>query len=273
MSQQTFSEDEAQRIFARAAQRQHAARPTGGALTLEELQAIGLEAGIEPAHIAAAVSESDVQPVPTWLGVPLRSRTVRHLDAPVTDAAWGRIVERLRAEKPTADEVETVGDRLIWTSNPGMPGHGARVTVVPSSDGATMTVESASASEPGIAMGLGAITAMCGLLGLAMMVFKPEKPGGTALALSMLVLFVLSTVIPILNFRRKAPARPADLDRLADDLARLAAPPSRPTPAPSVLEDDASGLEIDPPLVDLDAISDLEADSDSDLPSRDRVRS
>ena len=77
----SFSADEARRIFARAARRQHAA-PSADGLTMAELQAIGQEAGLDADLVAAeAMAERGGQATQaTWHGVPVgfeRSRLLR----------------------------------------------------------------------------------------------------------------------------------------------------------------------------------------------------
>lgn len=266
MSKRQFTEAEAQRIFARAAQRQHDAHPRG-VLSLEDLQAVGLEAGIDPQHIAAAISEVDVQPEKTWLGIPIRSRTVRHLDSPVTDAGWGRMVEHLRSEMPLPDVIEEIGDRLIWTSNPGMPGYGTRVSVAPEGEGAVVTVESARGQEPIMAALLGFTGAFLGGLGL-LVGFEKGKTGGFWFALAVLVVTIVSVALSVWSARRKALTRPVETDRLADDLARLAGTSSSSSVSASVLEDETAPVtdRLDP-----DALSD--ALEDGTQRPRGRVRS
>lgn len=269
MSGRTFSPDEAQRIFARAAQRQHDARRSDHALTLEELQAIGLEAGIDPAHVAAAALEADAAPTPTWLGVPTGHRTVRRLGVPVTDAAWGRIVERLRAGRAVGDAVEEVGDRRIWTSDPGIHAHGTRVTVVPEGDGTAMTVESARATEPATAVFIAILAGTVALVaGLGLLLGKGDTGNLTALALAMIALTAVTTAAAVWSARRKARTRPGETDRLADDLARLVeASPAAPRAA----------LEHEPPTPEpatalLDALEDV-SDAETESRPRGRVRS
>lgn len=258
MSRQ-FSEDEARRIFARAAERQHTASPVEGSLSMDELQAIGREAGIDPAHIAAAVAEADTPPAPTWLGAPLRHRTVRHVGGAVSDAAWGRIVEHLRTMAPTADEVEEIGDRRMWTSNPAMPGYGARVMLVPDGDGTRLTVESARGPQDAFVYTMGGITGMMGGIGLLAWLAK-GKASGLVMMLLMLAVFVVFAAGGIVSHRRRARSAPAETERLADTLARLAAPAVAPASRDRQPDADLA------PRLDLDALGDA---PDSDARARD----
>lgn len=229
-----FSEEEARRIFARAAERQHSGPALGEGLTLEELQAIGREAGIDPEHVAAAAAE-DVGPYrpPMWAGVPIRTQRVRRLAGPVDDAAWGRILDVLRERHQTPGAAEQIGDRRSWTVHEGSL-HGERVRIETTPGGTALTVESGLAPEKGTAVGL---TVMAGFLGALMGVVGAvkDKPSLLWFAFVMAVLVVVVPLVTRASARRRARTRPAEMDALADRIERIAAsaPPSHVGAAPA----------------------------------------
>lgn len=102
MTDRRYSEDEAAEIFRVAAELEATPRravvPTQG-LTLAELQAIGHEAGLNPDLVARAARASAVTGsarTMRLLGFPIGvSRTIE-VDAPMTEAAWERLVGDLR---------------------------------------------------------------------------------------------------------------------------------------------------------------------------------
>ena len=52
----TFTEAEAQRVFARVAERQRAQAPADGGLTLEDLEDAARAAGLDPSLVASAAA-------------------------------------------------------------------------------------------------------------------------------------------------------------------------------------------------------------------------
>lgn len=238
-----FSEEEARRIFARAAERQHRRPALGEGLTLEDLQAIGREAGIDPAHVAAAAAEdaTPYQP-PMWAGVPLRTQRVRRLVGPVDDAAWGRVLDVLRERHQTPGAVEHIGDRRSWTAYEGSL-QGERVRIETTSEGTELTVESGVASEKGAAYGLSGMMVSLG----ALMGVGGAATGKTGLlwfALAMAVMTVAVLLVTRVSARRRARTRPLEMDALADRIERIAA-----SAAPS-LPDEAPGARLDPLYLD-----------------------
>lgn len=117
MSRQ-FSQDEAQDIFARAAQRQHATDMRGEGLTLAELQEIGRAAGLDPEHVAAAVADAGQRPVEpaVYAGVNVTPRASRVVSGEMTDDVWEQVVARLRQTFETQGVASDVGRVREWTS-------------------------------------------------------------------------------------------------------------------------------------------------------------
>lgn len=98
----TFSEDDAQRIFALAAERQQRSPVPGREeLSLDDLIEAGRAAGIDPEHIRAAATDlmrPERLPVQrTLLGVPTEVRVTRGIPHATLDQVWEDAVERVRA--------------------------------------------------------------------------------------------------------------------------------------------------------------------------------
>ena len=146
-----FSQEEAHAVFARAARRQEAVREaderTGAGLTLDELQAVGAEVGIDPAHVEAAaraLATGEPETNRTFLGVPERVRAVRTLPAPLGDAAWTALVDALRQSFGHAGAVEQLGTRRTWSMHDVVTSSEVSVRV----EGETVTMEQALPVRP-----------------------------------------------------------------------------------------------------------------------------
>jgi hypothetical protein len=121
-----FQEEEIRAIFAAAAESPDSsdssdpASPTGGDLTLRDLQEIGMEIGIPPERITAAAQALDqrqaVVPRKTYLGMPIAvGRTVDLPRAP-TDREWAILVSDIRETFRARGRVVSQGDMREWTS-------------------------------------------------------------------------------------------------------------------------------------------------------------
>lgn len=144
----TYSDTEAHAIFARAAGRQQDVREADErarfGLTLAELQAVGAEAGIEPAHVAAAARALDVgEPgaVRTVLGVPDRVHVTRALPVPLGDAGWTALVDALRQSFGQEGRVEHLGARRTWSAPDVVLSTRATVRVEPGAGDDVVTFE------------------------------------------------------------------------------------------------------------------------------------
>ncbi|MEM0960954.1 MAG: hypothetical protein AAGK21_00265 [Bacteroidota bacterium] len=250
MSRQ-FTEEEARRIFARAAERQHEAPTHSGVLSLEDLQSIGQEAGIDPDHIRAAIAEADATTgdVPTWLGMPLRFQESRQIDGPVSDAAWAEAVDRMRERFKVPGTLETIGERRRWQAMEyGVNGpsltlteeEGATVVAVDSGRGSQDVATYISLAMPG---SLAVFGVLIGML--------KDKPGGFALAAAMLILAVIGSVLSYAQARKRARDMPGTIRRDLDTIERLAkARAEEPRVEASAEQEPAGAVRMDVALLD-----------------------
>lgn len=100
--------------------RDHALSSSDG-LTLAELQEIGLEAGIGTDLIAQAASrleraDPSASPHRSFLGTPIGVGRTVHLDRPLTDQEWGRLVVDLRETFDARGQLHEEGSFRQWTN-------------------------------------------------------------------------------------------------------------------------------------------------------------
>lgn len=251
-----FSEKEAQRVFARAAERQHAHAAPPDGLTLAELQEIGRAAGLDPDHIAAAVTESEAEfaSQETWHGVPVGVHRTRLLPARVSDAEWERIVDLLRAEFKARGVTEQVGRRREWLSA-GQPGSFAtRVTVEERPDGDLVTIRKPDAARR---FGTGSLMSLGGagvLLAILLSVIVGVNAPAVALSIGMIAFGVALYGAAFLSAQIRSRREPAQAEALLDriDLLSRADRPARDPESQPVERDDSGGAG----RLDLDALPD-----------------
>ena len=254
-----FSEDEARQIFARAAERQHAADAAPPGLSLSELQEVGVAAGLDPAHVAAAVTEvrggagTPAAPPATFLGVDVEPRAVRVLPGEVTDEAWEQMVTRLRQTFGTKGTPTDVGRIREWTSGPNS---NLLVTVEPTDAGARVTLKTSKAGEATqyrVLFGvLAAMTVFFSVLGVA------TGDWGEAGYAVFVAAFVAAAVgIPLLGRQRQARwahRRRGQFDALLDQFELVVRDADAVAASPA-LEAEAGGagrlgLDAAPPELD-----------------------
>lgn len=234
MSDRIYTEREVADLIARAAERQQDARHREASvgLTLEEIERIGAETGIDPAHLRAAAAEMDA------VGRTLKRQSdqtkthvlvERWVDAPLTPEAWEDAVAELQARhgvdasfwmgNSAGGTVQQVGNAYEWRHTSGL---GIQTTVTASlRDGRTrlqlrQLVGMASPTTEGVVYGL--IIAM--LIGaIAGVLSQSAWVGPVALLAAWLAAAPLVTTLD----RRWRARKLVDLEALADDLTPLLA--------------------------------------------------
>ncbi|MEM0960955.1 MAG: hypothetical protein AAGK21_00270 [Bacteroidota bacterium] len=270
-----FSEDEARRIFARAARRQHVADP-GTGLSVEELVEIGANAGLDPALITAeaAIEKAAGETGETWHGVPVGISQSRLLPGRLSDAEWEQVVDLLRAEYKTAGIAEQVGRRREWRAPSSHESVEVRIEERP--DGDLVTLRRADVYRA-TGMILGIVFAMTGTLLGSVITFAPK--GGLAEGLGVGGLFLLvallaygGTLLAARTTASKVPDRFATLLDRIDLISRTEAGPAPLATAHPRAEDirQRDRLGTDPLGIDL---LDAEARSGEEAPVRRRQRS
>ena len=232
-----FSGDEARAIFARAARRQHAA-PADDGLTLDDLVAIGREAGLDPALVAAEAAAARLA-----AAEPDDGRRARLLPTDVTDGEWERIVDLLRAEAGGPGVAQQVGRRREW-AGPGPTTRGVPVESVrldPTEGGTRLTVVPRRPAGENVMR-----WALAGSIGVNALLYGPllaseGRPAlGLGVALALVALAALMAWLVPVRLRQRARRADEQVEALLDriDLAARA-------------EDGRPG-----PRLDLDALAD-----------------
>ncbi|MEK9509892.1 hypothetical protein WI460_16955 [Gemmatimonadota bacterium Y43] len=125
-----YGEEEVSRLLKRATELQRAqpTSPEPSGLTLEELEEIALEAGIDPALLRRAADELDTVATPlddlgsTLAGAPTRIVLERVLDHEVPATAFGPLVPIIQVAAEAPGQASQVGRSLTWHShNPSNP--------------------------------------------------------------------------------------------------------------------------------------------------------
>lgn len=255
-----FGTDAAQAIFRRAAEHQEmaqaAVRADADGLTLAELQAIGTEAGIDPAYVAAAAAEfSTPEPTddaPWWYAGPATIEAEGVMPGTITDGpVWAAIVRELR-NAFDADGIATQLDNTLeWSFNRAQGTESTRVTATPEQHGTRIRITQSmrELAQVGPMMGGG-----FGLVGLAIGATlalgggQPDVVGPMVVFMALSVLF-LGAGIPL--FRAYARRQQHRLDAIMDrlELTALKAMPSSnrattpPAAIPSVASEKADRLD------------------------------
>src|SRR6185369_4846059 len=122
MAERRYGEDEVREIFSLATTgdaRDPSLPAEAGGLTLDELQRIAEQVGIEPARVAHAAARLDARgtpaPVRRSLGLPIGVSRVVDLPRAPTDREWERLVAEARTTFGTQGRERTSGSLREWS--------------------------------------------------------------------------------------------------------------------------------------------------------------
>jgi len=201
-------------------------------LSLEELQEIGAEAGIDPAHIALAATELMTTGTPTksdvyeaFLGMPTRIGTSRLINGHVTDDDWEQMVFELRGVFGRDGIAGEIGRVREWTVTSSMSrfDHPVKVTLTPEGNDTQVTISQemrGQAKSFSIATGIYLLFAL--MIGLVSVLISGENvpPIGVAiLFLGMAVVFFGGAQIGTRLYARRQRAK---IDRALDRIELVA---------------------------------------------------
>ena len=225
-----FDDEEVARILERAAEQQHRAPlapPEISGMTLNQLEQVAAEAGIDPQHVrdAAAALERETRtpalPGASLLGAPMRLELERTIEGEIPAGAYEALAETIRATIPNPGYVSTLGKSFEWNS--ANPQRALRVTVTPRAGRTLIRIEERFGNLVGGLFGgiVGGVggggggTAM-GVIGGAL----HNIPAAVAAAsVALIGSFLLARTI----FRKVVRYRAGELHRLLDALAERAA--------------------------------------------------
>ncbi len=267
-----FTEEEARRIFARAAERQHAdaSAPTG--LSMRELQEIGQAAGLDPAHVAVAevrAGEPLAAPATMW-GLDLAPRASRVIPGTASEDQWAQIVARLRRTFTTKGMATEVGRTREWAGTNGQGGlSNLHLLAEPAEGGTRITLETSRLQEAKQLWAFPIVAAVMVLLFtiLAATSGKLSDPVLWGFVSFLVLLALAGTGGGRLAFGRGAEQRSRQFDALLDQFELIVRDGSEDVASESDLMDTGA-----PALLDLDAQPEV-ADARRGRASRHRTRS
>jgi hypothetical protein len=191
MTKRRYNDEEMREIFSLAATgdtRDQLLPAESGGLSLDDLQRIGQEAGIEPARVAQAAERLDARgrtaPVRRSLGLPVGVSRVVDLPRAPTDREWEELITEFRTTFGTQGNATSSGGLRQWS-------HGnLHISVEPTERGeqlrlSTFKEDAVALNVLGVILGvmsvlMGAIVAGAGKPGKALVVLSMF--GGMALA-------------------------------------------------------------------------------------------
>jgi hypothetical protein len=191
MTERRYGDEEVREIFSLAttgSMRDQSLPSESGGMTLDELQRIGEEAGIEPARVAQAAEKLDARgtpaPVRRSFGFPNGVSRVVHLPRAPTDREWEQLISQFRTTFGAPGRATTSGGLREWAKGD------MHISVEPTEHGEQLRLS--ARNEATVALnGLGLVTGgMSALMGaMVAAAGKPEKAlavlgmfGGIALA-------------------------------------------------------------------------------------------
>lgn len=225
MTNRRYGEEEAREIFSLATTgdtRDQMLRADSGGMTLDELQRIGQEAGIEPARVAQAAAALDargrVAPVRRSFGMPVGVSRVVDLPRAPTDREWEQLIAEFRTTFGAQGKVTSSGGLRQWSQG------NLHISVEPNERGEQLRLS--TLKEDAIALnGLG--TVLAGISVLFSAVVAASGQGGKALLI--LAMFggmsVFAFGANLLRLPRWARERERQMEELAEHAVKLLSKP------------------------------------------------
>jgi len=184
MTERRYGEEEIREIFSLATtggMRDGSLPGESGGLTLDELQRIGQEAGIEPARVAQAAERLDARgrpaPVRRSFGLPIGVSRVVDLPRAPTDREWEQLISEFRTTFGTQGRTTTSGGLREWSQGE------LYISVEPTERGEQLrlsTLKSDAVVLNGLGVVLGAMSVLMGAV-----VAADGKPGKALVILGM----------------------------------------------------------------------------------------
>ena len=177
MTKRRYGEEEVREIFSLATtggMRDRSLPGESGGLTLDELQRIGQEAGIEPARVAQAAETLDARgrtaPVRRSFGLPIGMSRVVHLPRAPTDREWEQLISQFRTTFGTPGQSTTSGGLREWSQGD------VHISVEPTENGEQLRLSArneAAVALNGLGVVMGGMSVLMGAVVAA--AGKPEK--------------------------------------------------------------------------------------------------
>jgi len=184
MTERRYGDEEAREIFslATAGETRDQSLPSDSrGLTLDDLQRIGQEAGIEPARVAEAAEKLDARgkpaPVRRSFGLPVGLSRVVDLPRAPTDREWEQLISEFRTTFGAQGQATTSGGLRQWSQG------SLHISVEPTERGEQLRLS--TLKEDAIALnGLGVVLGGMSVL-MTAVVAAAGKPGKALVVLGM----------------------------------------------------------------------------------------
>jgi hypothetical protein len=221
MTERRYGDEEAREIFSLATTgeaRDQSLPADSRGLTLDELQRIGEEAGIEPARVARAAEQLDARgrpaPVRRSFGLPVGVSRVVDLPRAPTDREWEQLVAEFRTTFGTQGHTTTSGGLRQWSQG------NLHISVEPTERGERLRLS--TLKDDGIALnGLGVLLAGMSVLMAAVVAAagKPEKALAVLGMFGGMALFAFGA--NLVRLPRWARERERQMEAIAEHAVRL----------------------------------------------------
>jgi hypothetical protein len=221
MPTRRYEDDEVRKIFSLATSdesRNQSLPVESSGLTLDDLQRIGLEVGIEPARVAHAARMLDVResasPVRRFLGMPIGVSRMVDLPRAPTDREWEHLIAHFRTTFGAQGLATTSGGLRAW-SNGNLhisvepTEHGERLRLTTRNEGAE-ALNGLGIAMGGMAVLMGAVVTAAGKADKALVV--AGMFGGIALA---------AFAINVVRLPRWARERERQMEAIAERAVKL----------------------------------------------------
>ena len=221
MTTRRYADHEVRDIFSLAttgARRDRSIPTETGGLTLEELEQIAVEAGIEPMRVAQAAAVLDARgkaaPVRRSFGLPVGLSRVVELPRAPTDREWEQLIGEFRTTFAVQGQVTTSGGLREWN-------HGSlHIGLEPTAHGEQLRIS--TLKDDAIALnGLGTVFGGMALL-MGMVVTAAGKPGKALVLVGMFGGLALAAFASnLIRVPRWARERERQMDAITEHAVKL----------------------------------------------------
>jgi hypothetical protein len=225
MSTRRYGDNEVREIFTLATTGGAHDRPLpaeSGGLTLDELQHIGQEAGIEPARVAQAAASLDARGRPALVrrsfGLPIGLSRVVDLPRAPTDREWEQLISEFRTTFGVQGHATTSGGLREWSQG------NLHISVEPTEHGEQLRLSTLK----GDAMALNALGLVMGGMSMLMgaVVAAAGKPGKALVLVGMFGGLALAAFgANLLRLPRWARERERQMEAIAEHAVKLLSNP------------------------------------------------
>lgn len=229
-----YDDAEIAEILERATAAQQGLAPVESAsgLSLEQIQDIASEVGIDPNRIADAAKSLELRatalPAQRFLGAPVTVSRVVPIERPLTDQEWLRLVTDLRATFGARGQLESYGPLRTWRNG------NLHVFVEPDGEAYRVRMHTRKGS-------VSRVSALAGMAGFFSLLIAVLTFSGTAddsapiMALAFLLMGLGGLVVARLGLPSWARLRGEQMDQIAERLRYLLHSPAESDPSSPTL--------------------------------------